>query len=78
MTRIGAGWLKTKNDGSMYYSVSVDEEILPLTIDKGKMLILKENKNKGNNPKAPDMVLDIFIPKKTVGGTGYVNEEAPF
>lgn len=67
MTTIGGAWIKGKEkDGKQtyYYSCSFDEAILPLTLDSNKRLILKENKNKGDNEKAPDMLIDIFIPKE--------------
>ena len=67
MTTIGAAWLKSREkDGKTehYYSISLDDAILPLTIDNTKRLILKENKNKGNNEKAPHLYLDIYIPEQ--------------
>lgn len=68
MTTIGAAWLKQKEkDGQKeyYYTISIDEAILPLTIDNTKRLVLKENKNKGSNEKAPNFYLDIYIPDGT-------------
>ena len=62
MTTIGAAWLKTTDDGKIYYSLSFDEAIMPFTIDKNKRFAMKENKNKGNNEKAPDFYIDAFIP----------------
>lgn len=65
MTTIGAAWLKQKKkDGQkeFYYTISIDEAVLPLTIDKEKRLVLKENKNKGDNDKSPNFYLDIYIP----------------
>ena len=68
MTTIGAAWLKNKEkDGvtEYYYTISIDEAVLPLTIDKTKRLVLKENKNRGDNIKAPNFYLDIYIPDGT-------------
>ena len=68
MTTIGAAWLKTKEKDEQkeyYYTISIDDAILPLTIDKDKRLILKANKNKGDNDKAPDFYLEIYIPDST-------------
>lgn len=61
MTTIGAGWLKTTDEGNMYYSLSFDEAIMPFTIDKNKRFVMKENKNKKDNEKAPDMYIETFI-----------------
>lgn len=63
MTIIGAAWLKQREeDKSMYYSISVDKAVLPLTITEDKGLILKENKNKftSGNDKAPDFYLEMY------------------
>lgn len=68
MTTIGAAWLKNREkDGQKeyYYTISIDEAVLPLTIDKTKRLVLKENKNKGDNDKAPNFYLEIYIPDAT-------------
>lgn len=68
MTTIGAAWLKNREkDGQTeyYYTISIDEAVLPLTIDKTKRLVLKENKNKGDNDKAPNFYLEIYIPDAT-------------
>lgn len=73
MTTIGAAWLKqkeTENGKEFYYSISFDEAIMPFVIDKGKRFVLKENKNKGNNDKAPNFYVEAYIPdpnkKKTL------------
>lgn len=71
MTTIGAAWLKQREvskennatEKEYYYSISLDDAILPITIDKTKRLVLKENKNKGDNPKAPNFYLEIYIPE---------------
>lgn len=65
MTTIGAAWIKTNDKGDYYYSITFDKAILPLTITEGKRLIMKENKNKQNNEKAPNFYVDIFVPDKT-------------
>lgn len=62
MTTIGAAWLKSTDDGKIYYSLSFDKAIMPFVIDKNKRFVLKENKNNGNNEKAPDFYIDVFIP----------------
>lgn len=66
MTRIGAAWLKTKEneDGKkeMYYSLSFDKAIMPFTIEPNKAFAMFENKNKGSNDKAPEFYIDAFIP----------------
>lgn len=82
MTRIGATWLKTDKNNEIYYSVSVDKEIQPFTITQDKMLILKPNKNKGINEKAPDFYLEVFCPdkekkQKNTENT-YIDEEYTF
>lgn len=67
MTTIGAAWLKQREDNnSMYYSISIDKAVLPLTITEDKGLILKENKNKlpGGNDKAPDFWLEMYSREK--------------
>lgn len=79
MTRIGAAWLKTDKNEEHYYSVAIDKEIQPLTITPDKMLTLKPNKNKGNNEKAPDFYLEIFIPDKNKAqNTQAEDEDYPF
>lgn len=65
MTTIGAAWIKTYDKGDYYYSITFDKAILPLTITEDKRLIMKENKNKQNNEKAPNFYVDIFVPDKT-------------
>lgn len=69
MTTIGAAWLKSKDkedkSKEYYYTISLDDAILPLTIDSSKRLVLKENKNRGDNEKAPNFYLDIYIPDGT-------------
>lgn len=66
MTTVGAAWLKHREteEGKKeyYYSLSFDEAIMPFVIDKNKRFILRENKNKNGNEKAPDYYIDVFIP----------------
>ena len=62
MTIIGAAWLNTTEEGKIYYTLSFDEAIMPFTIDKNKRFIMKENKNKGDNEKAPDFYIEAYIP----------------
>ena len=38
MTVIGAGWKKQDKNGKAYISISIDKELLPLTIDENKKL----------------------------------------
>lgn len=67
MTTIGAAWFKTKDvenaDSEYYYSISFDEAIMPFQIDKNKKFIMKPNKSKGDNEKAPDFFIEAYIPK---------------
>lgn len=67
MTTIGAAWLKQNKNGEYYYSLSFDREIQPFTITADKRLVLKENKNKDKNEKAPDFFIEVFIPEMTEG-----------
>lgn len=62
MTTIGAGWVTENKDGDFNTTIKFDKGILPLTITENKRLILKPNKNKSNNVKAPDYYADIFVP----------------
>ena len=68
MTTIGAAWLKQREteegNKDFYYSMSFDEAIMPFTIDKNKRFVMKENKNKKDNEKAPDYYIDAYIPEK--------------
>lgn len=63
MTTIGAGWKKKDKNDNPFISWSIDEALLPLTIDKDKKLAsypIKEKKNENS----PDFRLDMYIPKK--------------
>ena len=62
MTTIGAAWLKQKENEEFYYSLSFDEAIMPFVIDKNKRFVLRENKGRGDNDKAPNFYIDAYIP----------------
>lgn len=62
MTTIGAAWLRQKENGEFYYSLSFDEAVMPFTIDKNKRFVLRENKGKEDNEKAPNFYIDAYIP----------------
>lgn len=62
MANIGAAWMK-ENDKGYNINLSIEEALLPLTITKEKMLILKPNIKK-SEAKQPDYYVDMFIPKK--------------
>lgn len=65
MTTIGAAWIKQREQtGEIYYSASIDKALLPLTITEEKRLSFKPNPNKGNNEKAPDLLIDLYVPDK--------------
>lgn len=82
MSRIGGAWLNSREqDGEMkmYYSLSFDEALMPFVIDKSKKIVMSENKNKGDNEKAPDMIIEAYIPKpKTREKEMITDEEIPF
>lgn len=65
MTTVGVSWINRNDKGEFYLPIKFDNGILPLNITEDKMLILKPNKNKSNNEKAPDYYVDIFVPDKT-------------
>lgn len=63
MTTIGAGWKKQDKNGKSYFSIAIDEELLPLTIDKSKKLAcfpIGEKKNE----KSPDFRIVLFKPEE--------------
>ena len=62
MTTIGAAWMKQTEDGQFKYSISFDKAIMPFVIDENKRFVMKENKSKGDNEKAPDFYIDAYIP----------------
>ena len=83
MSRIGGAWLNSREQENgevkMYYSLSFDEALMPFVIDKSKKIIMSENKNKGDNEKAPDMIIEAYIPKpKTKKEEMITDDEIPF
>ena len=63
MTTIGAGWIKTSENGETYTSLSFDKAIMPFQITEDKRFVLKINRNKtGEKENAPDYYVDCFIP----------------
>ena len=62
MTTIGAGWKKQDKNGKAYISISIDKELLPLTIDDTKKLSIFPVSEKPNE-KAPDFRLVLFVPE---------------
>ena len=63
MTTIGAGWKKQDRNGKHYISISIDEELLPLTIDKDKRLSIFPSAEK-QNEKSPDFRVVIYRPEE--------------
>lgn len=63
MTTVGAGWKKKDKNNSPFISWTIDEALLPLTIDKGKRLAAFPVKEK-KNENSPDFILDLFVPKE--------------
>ena len=83
MSKLGGAWLNSREeeDGTKtyYYSISIDEALMPFVIDKNKKIVMSENKNKGDNEKAPDMIIEAYIPKpKTREKEMITDEEIPF
>lgn len=76
MTACGAGWKKKDKNDNPYISWSIDEALLPLTIDKGKRLAAYPVKEK-KTENSPDFILDIFVPKEQKETTPQ-DEEFPF
>lgn len=63
MTTVGAAWLNQKEETKeYYYTLSFDEAIMPFVIDKTKKFVMKENKNRGDNDKAPQFYIDAYVP----------------
>lgn len=63
MTIIGAGWKKKDKNDNPFISWSIDEALLPLTIDKGKKLASHPIKEK-KSENSPDFTLEMYVPKK--------------
>ena len=61
MTTIGAGWKKQDKNGKSYISVSIDEELLPLTIDASKKISIFPVTEKKSD-KSPDFRIVLFKP----------------
>jgi uncharacterized protein (DUF736 family) len=65
MTRIGAGWLKTREDGKQYISLTFDKEILPFAITENRKINLWEiPQEKKTSEKSPDFTIDVFVPEE--------------
>lgn len=65
MAKIGAGWLKTKEDGTQFISIKIDEELLPLTITEKQSLTLFERPVTENTTEnSPHYTLSIFSKDK--------------
>ena len=65
MTRIGAAWLVTKEDGKQFISLSFDKEILPFAITENRKINLWEiPQEKKTSEKSPDYTIDVFIPEE--------------
>ena len=77
MSTIGAGWKKTDKNGKPYVSISIDDALLPLTIDNNKKLSLFPITEAKENDKAPDFRLVLFIPKSEEEKTGNAFDEIP-
>jgi uncharacterized protein (DUF736 family) len=63
MTIIGAGWKKEDKNKKPYISISIDKELLPLTIDATKKISIFPIGDK-QNEKAPDFRVNMFIPEE--------------
>lgn len=65
MTRIGAGWLKTREDGKQYISLTFDKEILPFAVTENRKINLWEiPQEKKTSEKSPDFTIDVFVPEE--------------
>jgi uncharacterized protein (DUF736 family) len=65
MTKIGAAWLVTKEDGKQFISLSFDKEILPFAVTENRKINLWEiPQEKKTSDKSPDFTIDIFIPEE--------------
>lgn len=64
MTTIGAGWKKQDKNGKAYISISIDKELLPLTVDENKKISIFPIGDKPNE-KAPDFRVVLFVPEET-------------
>lgn len=73
MTIVGAGWKKKDKNSNPFVSFTIDEAVLPLTIDKGKRLAAFPVKEK-KSENSPDFVLDLYVPKEK---TENISENVP-
>lgn len=65
MAKIGAAWLKTKEDGTHFLSIKIDEDLLPLTITEKQSLTLFERQTTDNSSEnSPHYTLCIFSKEK--------------
>jgi uncharacterized protein (DUF736 family) len=66
MTRIGAGWFKTREDGKQYISLAFDKEILPFAITENRKINLWEipEEKRTDKEKSPHFTIDVFIPEE--------------
>ena len=65
MTRIGAAWLVTKEDGKQFISLSFDKEILPFAVTENRKINLWEiPQEKKTSEKSPDFTIDVFVPEE--------------
>jgi len=63
MTTIGAGWKKQDKNGKAYISISIDKELLPLTVDENKKISIFPIAEKPSD-KAPDFRVVMFMPNE--------------
>lgn len=61
MTTIGAGWKKKDKNDKSFISISIDKELLPLTIDETKKLSIFPIGEKQSD-KSPDFRVVLFVP----------------
>jgi hypothetical protein len=65
MTRIGAAWLVTKEDGKQFISLSFDKEILPFAVTENRKINLFEIPiEKRVKPNSPHYTIDVFVPEE--------------
>lgn len=63
MTTIGAAWKKQDKNGKHYISVSIDKELLPLTLDENKKIAIFPVTEKTSD-KSPDFRVVLFKPEE--------------
>lgn len=74
MTTIGVAWKKKDKNGNPYISCSIDEALMPLTLDNTKRLSLYPVKDK-KSENSPDFRLDFYVPKNPTESS---DEDMPF